>query len=152
MNKIELDRKIYKNIAKASESIYYHKNINFIKKLLKLQAENKLEEVTLVERNYSGTVNKWNEQIIDDYYYNLVKIGDNYIPIPVLVDALFGVNYIRNWDDKKVIKRLYKVYESMKNLFTVKDEEEVEMDRIQEWKEITAIEKVADFIAKLIER
>jgi hypothetical protein len=145
--KIELDKKIYKNIAKCSSPEYYHKNIAFIKSLLKLQNEDRLDEVNFIEKEvYTDVPNYFNEELVRIYWYSLVEIDGNYMPVPILVSILFGKNYI-NWDTKKGMKRLFKIWDNMKHIFKHQDEEEHQEYKIQKWSEITAIEKVADFVA-----
>jgi hypothetical protein len=121
---MKLDKKIYKNIAKCSSPEYYHKNIKFIKLLLKLQKENRLNEVNFIEKEvYADIPNHYNEELCRIYWYSLVEIEGNYMPVPILVSILFGQNYI-DWDTKKGMKKLFKTWDSMKNLFNYQDEKE----------------------------
>lgn len=107
-----------KKIIANSDKPYYQKNLQFFEdldKMLDIDCKN----VYLIQRNYQLDIGvKYDCKMIDDYHYNLLAIRDNYIPIPIFINIVYGKNYI-NYDTPKGIKRLCKVYEQLKSMCTV---------------------------------
>lgn len=105
-----LSRKLLGNIAKYSEPRYYMKNIDFIRKLNAFsEGEGNLKVLT-----YNIPTFIQNNDWMEKFYQTVIDIDGNRMPFLLLVDIVFGGNYIKSWEDKKSLSRLGKIYLNFK--------------------------------------
>jgi hypothetical protein len=143
---IKLDKRIYKRIAKYSEPEYCDKNIDFFKKLYLKTEQGKLKEVNLIEKDDWGDLSS-------KLYYSLLEIDGNCIPVPIVTKVinLFGTyDLSTRKPTRKNLKKAYKTWDALEKTFNKIDMEEYKEMKIEKWSQITAIEKVADFVANFM--
>jgi len=143
---IKLDKRIYKRIAKYSEPEYWDKNIDFFKKLYLKTEQGKLKEVNLIEKDDWGDLSS-------KLYYSLLEIDGNCIPVPIVTKVinLFGTyDLSTRKPTRKNLKKAYKTWDALEKTFNKIDMEEYKEMKIEKWSQITAIEKVADFVANFM--
>lgn len=115
---LNLPKSILKNISKVSEPEFYYKNIKFIENFESLMNNNKLKEIGIIKRK-DAFKGPFLDKTLEEIYYAKLKIANNCIPIPIFVGIWFGVNYCPNWSNRKHLRRLGKIYNEMKENFTI---------------------------------
>jgi hypothetical protein len=145
---MQLGRRVYKRIAKYSTPEYWNKNIDFFKKLYLKMEQGKFDEVNLIE------IDNWGD-LSSKLYYSLLEIDGNCIPVPIVIKVinLFGTYDLSTRNPTKDnLKKAYKTWDTLERTFNKIDMEEYEEMKIQRWSEITAIEKVATFVANFMKK